>query len=446
MRTVESHDAAVAAAHSIDVDEWRHAFDEVMDRIAPRFARCEPLRNAGALMLGLVCDIGRKNCWTLAELSGHPSPDRLQHLLSRAKWDADAVRDDLRSYVVDHLDDDDAVLVVDETGDVKKGIRTVGTQRQYTGTAGRIENAQVAVYLTYAAPNGHTPIDRELYLPKAWVDDPDRRQRAGVPADVEFATKPELAGRMLARAVATGCRARWATGDEVYGADPELRKTTAGLGLGYVYAIGSNRTVTTPTGQTQRVDELALSLRRRAWRRVSAGTGAKGQRWYSWALVDIVGDTDSGHHHLLIRRHDKTGELAYYRCYSPDPVTLADYVRVAGLRWKVEETFQTGKGLAGLDEHQVRTWTSWHRWVTLAMLAHAFLVVTTAAQRHTEASASTIGESLITLTVNEFRRLFVALLLRPLHAVANILAWSTWRRKHQARARSCHYRKQDQQQ
>jgi SRSO17 transposase len=446
VRTVESHDAAVAAAHSIDVDEWRHAFDEVMDRIAPRFARCEPLRNAGALMLGLVCDIGRKNCWTLAELSGHPSPDRLQHLLSRAKWDADAVRDDLRSYVVDHLDDDDAVLVVDETGDVKKGIRTVGTQRQYTGTAGRIENAQVAVYLTYAAPNGHTPIDRELYLPKAWVDDPDRRQRAGVPADVEFATKPELAGRMLARAVATGCRARWATGDEVYGADPELRKTTAGLGLGYVYAIGSNRTVTTPTGQTQRVDELALSLRRRAWRRVSAGTGAKGQRWYSWALVDIVGDTDSGHHHLLIRRHDKTGELAYYRCYSPDPVTLADYVRVAGLRWKVEETFQTGKGLAGLDEHQVRTWTSWHRWVTLAMLAHAFLVVTTAAQRHTEASASTIGESLITLTVNEFRRLFVALLLRPLHAVANILAWSTWRRKHQARARSCHYRKQDQQQ
>jgi SRSO17 transposase len=329
---------------------------------------------------------------------------------------------------------------------VKKGIRTVGTQRQYTGTAGRIENAQVAVYLTYAAPNGHTPIDRELYLPKAWVDDPDRRQRAGVPADVEFATKPELAGRMLARAVATGCRARWATGDEVYGADPELRKTTAGLGLGYVYAIGSNRTVTTPTGQTQRVDELALSLRRRAWRRVSAGTGAKGQRWYSWALVDIVGDTDSGHHHLLIRRHDKTGELAYYRCYSPDPVTLADYVRVAGWRWKVEETFQTGKGLAGLDEHQVRTWTSWHRWVTLAMLAHAFLVVTTAAQRHTEASASTIGESLITLTVNEFRRLFVALLLRPLHAVANILAWSTWRRKHQARARSCHYRKQDQQQ
>ena len=156
----------------------------------------------------------------------------------------------------------------------------------------------------------------------------------------------------------------------------------------------------------------ARSLPRRAWRRVSAGTGAKGQRWYSWALVDITGDTDTGHHHLLIRRNDKTGELAYYRCYSPDAVTFADYVRVAGWRWKIEETFQTGKGLAGLDEHQVRTWTSWHRWVTLALLAHAFLAVTTAAQRRTEASGSTRAESLITLTVNEFRRLFVALLLR----------------------------------
>ena len=416
-----------------------------MDRIARRFTRCEPLRNAGALMLGLVSDIGKKNCWTLAELSGHASPDRLQHLLARAQWDADAVRDDLRSYVVDHLGDNDAVLVVDETGDVKKGSCTVGTQRQYTGTAGRIENAQVAVYLTYAAPNGHTPIDRELYLPKSWVDDPGRRERADVPAATAFATKPELAARMITRAVAAGTPARFATGDEVYGADPELRTTTAGCGLGYVYAVGSNRTVTTTTG-TQRVDQLARSLPRRAWRRVSAGTGAKGQRWYSWALLDIAGDTDTGHHHLLVRRNDKTGELAYYRCYSPDPVTLGDYVRVAGWRWKIEETFQTGKGLAGLDEHQVRTWTSWHRWVTLALLAHAFLAVTTAAQRRTEASGSTRAESLITLTVNEFRRLFVALLLRPLHAVADILAWSTWRRKHQARARACHHRKQRQQQ
>jgi SRSO17 transposase len=391
-------------------------------------------------MLGLVSDLGRKNCWTLAERSGHPNPDRLQHLLSRAKWDIDGVGGDLRSYVVAHLGDGDAVLVVDETGDVKKGTATVGVQRQYTGTAGRIENSQVAVYLAYAAPAGHALIDRELYLPKSWIEDPARRAGAGIPDDVEFATKPALAAAMLTRAVEAGTPARWAAGDEVYGADPVLRTTLYELGLGYVLGVGSNRTVGTGAG-SQRVDVLARSLPRRAWQRVSAGTGAKGQRWYSWALVDIHADA-AGHHHLLVRRNDKTGERAYYRCYSPDPVALADYVRVAGWRWKVEESFQTGKGLAGLDEHQVRSWTSWHRWVTLAMLAHAFLVVTTAIQRRTDTATS----ALIALTVNEFRRLFDALLLRPLHTVADILAWSRWRRKHQAVARACHHRKQDQQQ
>ncbi|SKW95300.1 Transposase (fragment) [Mycobacteroides abscessus subsp. abscessus] len=416
----------------------------MLDRVASRFARCEPLRNAGALMLGLVCDIDRKNCWTLAERCGHSSPDRMQHLLARAKWDAEGVRDDLRAYVVDHLGDDEAILIVDETGDVKKGTHTVGTQRQYTGTAGRIENAQVAVYLAYAGPNSHALVDRELYLPKSWIDDSERRQCAGVPTDVEFATKPALAERMITRAVAAGVPARWATGDEVYGADPDLRAAIAAQGLGYVPAVGSNRTVTTSTG-SQRVDELARSLPRRAWRRVSAGTGAKGQRWYSWTLVEIT-DAEPGHHHLLVRRNDKTAELAYYRCYSPNPVTLADYVRVAGRRWKVEESFQAGKGLAGLDEHQVRTWTSWHRWVTLSMLAHAFLVVTTAAQRRSDEPDDQTGQTLITLTVNEFRRLFIALVLQPLHAVADVLAWSTWRRRHQTRARTYHYRKQHQQQ
>ena len=438
MKTTE--DAAVTAAHSVDVDRWRAGFDEVLDRIARRFARCEPLRNAGALMLGLLSDLGRKNCWTLSERSGHASPDRLQHLLGRAKWDADEVRDDLRSYVVDHLGDDEAVLVVDETGDVKKGDRTVGVQRQYTGTAGRIENSQVAVYLAYAATAGHTLIDRELYLPKGWVEDPDRRAAAKVPDDRKFATKPKLAADMITRNLDAGAPARWAAGDEVYGADPELRATLQDRRLGYVLGIGCNRTVTTAEGM-RRVDELAASLPRRDWRRVSAGTGAKGQRWYSWALLDIVDDAP-GHHHLLIRRNDKTGELAYYRCYSPEPVTLTDYVRVAGWRWKVEESFQTGKGLTGLDEHQVRTWTSWYRWITLAMLAHAFLAVTTAAERHAQPTNNT----LIMLTVNEFRHLFEALLLRPLHAVADILAWSHWRRRHQARARASHHRKQDQHQ
>jgi SRSO17 transposase len=321
----------------------------------------------------------------------------------------------------------------------------VGVQRQYTGTAGRIENAQVAVYLAYAAPAGHTLIDRRLYLPKDWCEDPQRRAAAGVPDDVEFATKPALATQMITAALDAGMPAGAVAGDEVYGADPELRQTLQQRGIGYVLGIGANRTVTTGAG-AERVDVLTQSLPRRAWQRRSVGMGAKGQRWYSWALIDIT-DSDAdgaaaGQHHLLVRRNDKTGELAYYRCYSPQPATLADYVRVAGWRWKVEESFQTSKELAGLDEHQVRRWTSWHRWVTLAMLAHAFLVVTTAAQR----CADTAGTTLIALTVNEFRRLFDALLLRPLHAVADILAWSTWRRKHQKIARACHHRKHHQHQ
>jgi SRSO17 transposase len=393
-------------------------------------------------MLGSVSDLGRKNCWTLAERSGHHSPDRLQHLLSRAKWDTGGVRDDLQAYVTEHLGDPDAVLVVDETGDVKKGTATVGVQRQYSGTAGRVENAQIAVYLAYAAPAGHTLIDRELYLPESWTGDPDRCAAAGVPSDVEFATKPALARRMLERVLAAGVPARWPAGDEVYGADPGLCSAAARLGLGYVLGIASNRTVTTGAG-AQRVDTLAAALPRRAWQKRSAGTGTKGERWYSRALIDIINDNDNddtggtGRRHLLVRRNDKTGELAYYRCYSPRPVTLGQYVRVAGWRWKVEEAFQTGKELTGLDEHQVRRWTSWHRWTTLTMLAHAFLVIVTAAQRLTETTTGT----LIPLTVNEFRRLFDALLLHPPHTVADILAWSRWRRKHQAIARACHYRR-----
>ena len=242
----------------------------MLDRIAPRFARCEPLRNAGALMLGLLSDLGRKNCWTLSERSGHASPDRLQHLLGRAKWDADEVRDDLRSYVVDHLGDDEAVSVVDETGDVKKGDRTVGVQRQYTGCredrerpgGGSIRRMQRA---------GH--VDGPGAVPaKGWVEDPDRRAAAKVPDAAEFATKPKLAARMLTRVVNAGTPARWATGDEVYGADPELRHSLRELGLGYVLGIGCNRTVPTADGP-RRVDNLATALTCTGdWRRVSAGT------------------------------------------------------------------------------------------------------------------------------------------------------------------------------
>jgi SRSO17 transposase len=443
-------DAAVAASRSVDPDRWWSAYGEVIDRIAPRFTRYEPLRHAGALMLGLLSGLDRKNCWTIAEHRGDTSPDGLQHLLARAKWDADAVRDDLRGYVVDHFADPDAVLVVDETGDVKKGTQTVGVQRQYTGTAGRIENSQVAVFLTYAARHGHAFIDRALYLPKSWTEDAERLVGAGVPAGTGFATKPALATTMITNAVAAGVPAAWVAGDEVYCADTKLRAAVRAAGLGYVLQVAANRRVPTTAGAI-RVDELAAMLPDQAWQKASAGTGSKGERFYSWAWITIQpepdpepaldADENSGAHHVLIRRNDTTDELAFHRCYAPHPVSLAQLVRVAGQRWRIEESFQAAKGLTGLDQHQVRRWTSWHRWTTLAMLAHAFLAVTTAAER--EQTPAPAG--LIALTVNEFRRLFDALLLGTKHTIDTLLAWSQWRRRHQHRAREAHYRSREHQ-
>jgi len=312
----------------------------------------------------------------------------------------------------------------------------VGVQRQYTGTAGRIENSQVAVYLAYAAPAGHALIDRALYLPQSWADDPGRCAAAGIPSGTEFATKPALATTMIIAALDAGTPASWVAGDEVYGADPALRKTLEDRGIGYVLAIASNRRVPTSNG-TWQVDALAAALPEGSWQRLSAGAGSHGQRMYSWAWIPIT--STAGHAWVLLRRNDTTSEIAYYRTYSPEPVPLRALVKVAGQRWRVEECFQTSKGLIGLDQHQVRRWTSWHRWVTLAMLAHAFLTVITAAERAKHPTP--IG--LIPITVNELRRLFDALLLRRNHSLQRLQQWSLWRRQHQARARACHYRRRD---
>ncbi|MBV9312552.1 MAG: IS701 family transposase, partial [Pseudonocardia sp.] len=368
----------------------------MLGRVAGRFVRVETRRRAGKFVRGLLADLPRKNSWSIAEHAGDRDPHGMQYLLSRASWDTDGVRDDLRGYARDRLGDPEAVLVVDETGDIKKGQHTVGVQRQYTGTAGRIENAQVAVYLTYAGKGGHAMIDRELYLPKSWTEDPDRCAQAGVAKDVRFATKPALARTLITRVLDAGLPARWVAGDEVYGADPQLRTKLETRQLGYVLAIGRDRRVPTPLGP-QRADELAARVPTRAWQRLSAGKGAKGERVHDWALITLTppsqtppttktASTDpppppvTGCWWLLARRTPRTGELAFYRCYSPTPVPLGELVRVAGRRWTIEESFQAGKGLAGLDEHQVRTWTSWRRWTLLAMLAHALLAVLAATE------------------------------------------------------------------
>ncbi len=430
---------AAAAGLRVDHERWRESLDALMDQISRRFARYDAARNAGAFLLGVLSALESKNCWTMAELSGHQSPDKLQHLLSRAVWEADDIRDDVRRYVTDAFADPQAVLVVDETGDVKKGVKTVGVQRQYSGTAGRIENCQVAVYLTYTSSRGHALIDRSLYMPASWTDDRARCAQAGVPDDIQFATKPALAAAMIAGALDAGVAAAWVAGDEVYGADPDLRTMLHDRQIGYVLAVSCDRRVPTEAGM-RAVDELAAALPGHVWQQRSAGAGAKGPRIYSWAWIATTEAPEVGSCSVLIRRNDTTGELAYYRCYTPTAATLGDLVRVAGRRWTVEESFQTSKGLTGLDQHQVRTWTSWHRWSVLVMLAHAFLAVQTATQRETENP----NPDLIRLSINEFRRLFIALILTPLRHRDRVLDWSLWRRRHQQRAQQCHQNRRSQ--
>jgi SRSO17 transposase len=426
----------VAAGHSVDPVLWQRMLDELMGRIAGRFVRVEPRRHARAFVLGLLADLPRKNCWSIAEHAGDATPDGMQHLLAGARWDADGVRDDLRGYVAGHLGDAAAVLVVDETGDLKKGRCTAGVQRQYTGTAGRIENCQVAVYLTYAAPGGHALIDRELYLPRSWTDDPARCRAAGIPEGTVFATKPKLARRVIARALDAGMPASWVAGDEVYGGDPGLRADLETRQMGYVLAVAKSHRLNAGPGAC-RADQLAARLPRSAWQQYSAGNGAKGHRYYDWALIGVE-PRSSGHRWLLVRRNRRTRELAFYRCYSPRHVPLAVLARVAGCRWTVEEDFQSGKGLAGLDEHQVRRWDSWYRWATLAMLASAFLTVTAAAEHHRRPAP----QGQIPLTRNEIGRLLTTLIIRPMQDIWHRLRWSDWRRRHQHRARACHYQRQ----
>jgi SRSO17 transposase len=433
-----TEDRAVAAALSVDLDGWRREFDELMLRVGGRFARIEPRRRMAAFLRGLLAGLPRVNCWSIAEHAGEQCPRGMQRLLSAAVWDEAGMRDDLRGYVLEHFTDPAAVMVVDETGDIKKGTATVGTQRQYTGTAGRTENAQVAVYLAYAAPAGSAFIDRALYLPRSWTDDPARCRAAGIPEDIAFATKPALAKEMITRALDAGTPAGWVAADEVYGQDPKLRAELARRGLGYVLAVAKSHPVITGAGPLS-AGELARRLPARAWQRLSAGPGAKGPRWYDWALIDAADPAvteGDGPHWLLIRRRISDGELAFYRAHAPHPVSLAQLVTVAGSRWKVEDGFAGSKELAALDEHQVRTWASWHRWTILALLAHAFLSVLAS-----QADSGHPGDDLlIPLTCNEIRRLFTGL-SRQLAAPAAQLHWSRWRRRHQATARACHYRK-----
>ncbi len=367
----------------VAVQAWTRELGALATRIGRHFARAEPRRRALAYLQSLLSPIERKNSWRLAEAAGAATPYGVQHLLGRARWDADAVRDDLRAYVVEHLGDRDAVLVIDETGFLKKGTQSVGVQRQYSGTAGRIENCQIGVFLAYASPKGRAFLDRALYLPQEWTADAARRTAAGVPAPEEFRTKPDLARAMLDRALAASIPAAWLTADEVYGSDRRLRIWLEERDVPHVLAVKRSESLwaTTECGPAQvAAAALVAALPADAWVQLSAGDGAKGPRFYDWARRPLrpLSDPERGYWLLARRSVVDPTDVAYFVCFGPATTSLAELVRVAGTRWAIEACLEEAKGEVGLDHYEVRRWDGWYRHITLCLVAHAFLAATRA--------------------------------------------------------------------
>ena len=355
---------------------WQADLTALQARIAPRFGRPEVRARAGKYLAALLEPLERRNGWQVAEALGERSPDGVQRLLRTARWDAEAVREDLRAYVVEHLGDAQAVLVIDETGFLKKGTKSVGVARQYSGTAGRIEHCQIGVFLAYASPRGRAFLDRALYLPKAWATDPPRREGAGIPPEVVFATKGDLAQTMLARAFAAEVPAAWVTGDETYGNDGDLRRWLEGQQRPYVLAVARSHPVWHEGAQV-RVEALLPEIPADGWHRLSVGDGSTGPRIFDWACARLPSWTEDGWAQwLLIRRSvSDPQDLAFYRAYGRAETPVAEVARVAGTRWTIEEGFQRAKEL-GLAQYEVRRWAGWHRHITLCLLAHAFLEIT----------------------------------------------------------------------
>jgi len=353
----------------------------VATSIGPHFARAEARRRAQVYLHGLLSPIERKNGWQLAEAMGDATPYAMQHLLDRADWDAEAVRDDLRAYVIEHLGDAGAVLVVDETGFVKKGTKSAGVAKQYTGTLGKVENCQVGVFLAYAGPAGVAFLDRALYLPEEWTDDAERRRAAHIPGGVGFATKPQLARALLERARAAGVPAAWVTADSVYGDDRRLRIWLEAQEQPYVLAVSGKEYVNVAATWTQRRVSTLLSevaqQPAQGWQRLSAGMGSKGPRRDDWCRLPLVPPLQDGYERwFLVRRsHSDPEDLQGYVAFAPAGTTLEGLVQVAGSRWTIEVAFEAAKGEVGLDQYEVRSFHGWYRHITLALFAQALLTV-----------------------------------------------------------------------
>jgi SRSO17 transposase len=448
---VTINDLGAAVAARVEAAAAGGHLDDLMARMAGCFRRWEPRASAKKYVRALMSDLPRKNCWTIAEHAGDATPGRMQHLLEAAKWDTMAAMTAVRAFVCEHLDDGDAVAILDESGQEKKGTTTVGVKRQYVGCAGRVSNAINVVYCSFAVKAGHALVGARPYLPREWAADPGRRAAARVPEEVRFATKPELGRQILADLRAEGRLPPWVTGDEVYGADPNLRGWLESAGTGYVLAVSKSTPIAFTRAATARVDEALKMLIAADWVIESCGVGSKGERRYAWAWIG----TADPRRHLLIRRslvpNDKgIREVAFYLCFGPEgrPITLRTLIAVAGRRWPVEEDFQVGKDAFGLDHSQVRTYPALLRHLVLTMAALAVVAVTATHARTTSRlpptptspdAAPPADLGLIPLTVAEAKRL-INLATRTRHSIAHHLRWHIWRRRHQARARWFHHR------
>jgi SRSO17 transposase len=409
---VEQNNHPAAAEATVDHDAHQDLLDDLMGRVASCFARRETRVTCRDMVHGLLAEVEDHNCWTMAEAARHPGPHRMQHLLSRARVDEQQMLDAAASWAAGHLsagqdeDASDVVLIVDETADEKSSADCVGAACQYSGTVGGTALCQVTVTLTYAAPGGHALIGRALYLPAGWAADDERRELAGVPDDVTFETRPQLAGHLLQHAHDRGIRAAFVAGDEVYGGR-DLRQSIRERGTGYVLAVRSNYMVILPSGRRVTVKNAAGLVKPGMWQRMRTGSATKGARDYHWAMIEITpGDTpeghDDGHAFLLLRRHRYTGTVSYFLCWSPAPVPLAKLICVAVASWRIEEDHQQSRQVSGLDSGQVTTWTSRHRWTAVSLLAHAFLAAAAACQRALDGSAGILG--LLPVTVPELLR------------------------------------------
>lgn len=358
-----------------ELGNFKITLSQIQYQIEPYFSRTESHQAASSYIEGLLSKIDRKNSWQLAEGTGAFSPYKFQNLLNRASWNEDSVRDYTQSIVINELGRK-GTLVIDDTGFLKKGKMSVGVNRQYTGTAGRVENSQVGVFVSWKTNKGHALIDRELYIPEEWFKDRDRCEKAGIPEAQTFMTKNELAIKMYERVRRNGHNPAWVTADEAYGRDIKFRNDLESVDQSYVLAIGKDHMVQNDLLRLN-VDTWFNKIKDRKWHRLSCGKGSKGERLYDWYLFKRTEPCMKGfERHILIRRNiEKPEEVAYYTTFAPVGTTLQELINVAGERWSIEECFETAKGETGLDQYEVRTFRGWYRHITLSMLAFSVLVI-----------------------------------------------------------------------